>query len=61
MRPDEKEFAEGYIEKLLGADLIEICTSVYCTPIFVVPKQTDQLGKQFQDGSGFSKGEQGSR
>ena len=45
MSPDEKEFAEGHIEKLLGADLIEICTSVYCTPILVVPKQTDQPGK----------------
>lgn len=38
MSPDEKEFAEGHIQKLLDADLVEQCTSVYCTPILVVPK-----------------------
>ena len=38
MSPDEKNFAEAYIEKLLKADLIEYCTSMYCTPILVVPK-----------------------
>jgi len=39
MSLDEKEFAEKYIRKLLKADLIEYCTSVYCTPILVVPKR----------------------
>ena len=38
MSPDEKQFAEEYIDKLLKADLVEYCTSVYCTPILVVPK-----------------------
>ncbi|KAJ1531331.1 hypothetical protein ONE63_000015 [Megalurothrips usitatus] len=38
MSPDEKAFAEEYIQKLLDADLVERCTSVYCTPILVVPK-----------------------
>lgn len=38
MSPDEKEFVEEYIKKLLQADLVEECTSVYCTPILVVPK-----------------------
>ncbi|KAE8752333.1 hypothetical protein FOCC_FOCC000805, partial [Frankliniella occidentalis] len=38
MSPDEKQFVEEYIGKLLQADLVEECTSVYSTPILVVPK-----------------------
>ena len=45
MSPDEKEFAEKYIQKLLKADLIEYCTSVYCTPILVVPKRSTDPNK----------------
>ncbi|KAJ1531339.1 hypothetical protein ONE63_000023 [Megalurothrips usitatus] len=40
MSVGEKEFAEKYIQKLLDSDLIEYCTLVYCTPILVVPKQS---------------------
>ena len=38
MSPDEKEFLEKYIQKLLGADLIEQSMSVYSSPILCVPK-----------------------
>lgn len=38
MSPDEKDFVEKYIQDLLKADLVEYCTSVYCTPILVVTK-----------------------
>ena len=40
MSPDEKDFTEAYIQKLLNADLVEYCTSVYCTLLLVVPKQS---------------------
>ncbi|KAJ1530150.1 hypothetical protein ONE63_005081 [Megalurothrips usitatus] len=45
MSPDEKEFAEKHIQKLLSADLIEYSTSVHCTPILVVPKPSHEPNK----------------
>lgn len=40
LSPDDAEFLNDYIDKLLEADLVEYCTSVYCSPVLVIPKQT---------------------
>lgn len=45
MSPDQAEFVESYCQKLLDADLVEFCTSVYQTPILTVPKYSPDPSK----------------